>query len=93
MSPYYKANFSIELALGLILRNIGGVRPGIEDVSMFGNPGRIGMCIAENEEESPWEPLHVQRGFKKEDNTVTVFWLGARYRIFGFDADTILHSM
>ncbi|MEM1542722.1 MAG: hypothetical protein QXF59_05715 [Candidatus Bathyarchaeia archaeon] len=91
MSPYYKANVSIGLALGLILRNIGGVRPGIEDMAVLGHELRY--CIAENEEESPWEPLHVQRGFKKEDNTVTVFWPGARYRIFGFDADTILRSM
>ncbi|MEM1542377.1 MAG: hypothetical protein QXF59_01790 [Candidatus Bathyarchaeia archaeon] len=74
-TPYYRANAAIAYAIALILMNIGGVRPGIEDVSMFGNPGRIGMCIAENEEESPWEPLHVERfGLKRDDNAVTVFW-------------------
>jgi hypothetical protein len=28
--------------------------------------------MAENEEESPWEPLHVEYGFKKEDSTIGV---------------------
>ena len=32
----------------------------------------IGIAIAENETESPWTPLHVERGFKKEQSTVTV---------------------
>jgi hypothetical protein len=31
------------------------------------------MCFAENEERSPWPPLHVERGFNKEDSVVTVF--------------------
>jgi hypothetical protein len=73
-SPYYKANAAIGHALGLIIMNIGGVRPGMEDMSMFGHEGRFGICIAENEEESPWPPLHVDFGLKKEDNAVTVFW-------------------
>lgn len=73
-SPYYKANAAIAHALGLILMNIGGVRPGMEDVSMFGHPGKFGMCIAENEEESPWEPLHVNFGLNKDDSAVTVFF-------------------
>ena len=39
---------------------------------VLGNPGKYSMVIAENEEESPWEPLHVEYGFNKEDSTVSV---------------------
>jgi hypothetical protein len=83
LSPYYKANAAIGHALGLIIMNIGGVRPGIEDMAMFGHEGRFGICIAENEEESPWEPLHVTLGLKKEDSAVTVFWPNTRQMIPG----------
>jgi hypothetical protein len=31
------------------------------------------MCFAEWEEGSPWEPLHVERGFKREESVVTAF--------------------
>lgn len=73
MSPGNIANAAIGRALGLIIKNIGGVRPGIEDMGIMGNPMKYSLVIAENEEESPWEPLHVEQGFKKEDNAVTVF--------------------
>jgi hypothetical protein len=78
MSPYYRANAGIGHALGLVIMNIGGTRPGMEDLSFVGHEGRYGMCIAENEEESPWEPLHVGYGFNKEDSTVTLFWCNGR---------------
>jgi hypothetical protein len=81
MSPYYKANTSIAHAVGLIIMNIGGVRPGIEDMGILGHEGRAGMCIAENEEASPWEPLHEFYGFNKSDSAVTVFWPNCR--LFG----------
>ncbi|MBI4321609.1 MAG: hypothetical protein HY675_24200 [Chloroflexi bacterium] len=74
LSPGDIANATIGRAMGLIIKNIGGVRKGVEDMGVFGNPGKYTMVIAENEEESPWEPLHVQQGFKKEDCTVSVFF-------------------
>lgn len=83
MSPYYRANAGIGHALGLIIMNIGGTRPGMEDMSFVGHEGRYGMCIAENEEESPWEPLHVDYGFNKENSTVTLFWSNGRQYIGG----------
>lgn len=42
-------------------------------MSTLGNAGKFSYCIAENEEENPWEPLHVESGFKPEDSTVTLF--------------------
>lgn len=73
-SPYYKANAAIAHTIGLIIMNIAGVRPGVEDMALLGHEGRFGMCIAENEEESPWEPMHQFYGFDKRDSAVTLFW-------------------
>ena len=68
-----RANSSLGRALQLILTNIGGARPGEMDMSTLGNPGKFSYCIAENEEENPWEPLHVTLGFKPEQSTLTLF--------------------
>jgi hypothetical protein len=53
--------------------NVGGAIPGEIDKSTQGQPGKYTYCVAENEEDSPWPPLHVERGFQPEDSTVTVF--------------------
>ena len=74
LSPYYKPNAAIPRALSYIIMNIGGVRQGVEDMSAMGSVGRMGVCIAENEAESPWEPLQTRYGFTREDSTVTMFW-------------------
>lgn len=74
LSPYYKPNTAIPRALAYITMNIGGVRQGLEDMSAMGTVGRAGVCIAENEAESPWEPLQTRYGFRAEDSTVTMFW-------------------
>ncbi len=46
--------------------------PGVLDRSTQGQPSKYSYCIAENEEENPWGPLHVERGFGAETSTVTV---------------------
>jgi len=93
MSPYYKANAAIAHALGLIVMNISGVRPAIEDMSIIGHEARFGMCIAENEEASPWEPLHAEYGLSKEDSSVTLFWPTERMGVTGKDAASILSGI
>jgi hypothetical protein len=72
LSPGDIANAAIGRAMGLIIKNIGGVRKGVEDMGVMGNPMKYSMVIAENEEESPWEPLHVEYGYKKEESTMTL---------------------
>ncbi|MFC1532908.1 hypothetical protein ACFL7M_06045 [Thermodesulfobacteriota bacterium] len=72
LAPGEIANAAIGRAMQLIVKNIGGIRKGIEDMGVIGNPWKYTLTFAENEEESPWEPLHVEQGFKKEDSTVTV---------------------
>ena len=73
-SPGDIANATIGRAMGLIIKNIGGIRKGIEDAGSFGNPGKYTMVLGEYEEESPWEPFHLERGFKNEDSTLTVMF-------------------
>ncbi len=68
----WKSTAAIGRAIGFILTNIGGV-PGATDIHTQGHIARFRHCIAENEEESPWEPLHVERGFAAGTSTVTVF--------------------
>ncbi len=67
-----RANTAIGRALRLCLINIGYCKAGAGDPNFIGLPTKFGMCIAENEEASPWQPYHVDRGFKRDESTVTV---------------------
>ena len=75
-----RANATIGRAVKLVLRNVGGARPGEIERSTLGAIGKFTTCFAEWEERSPWEPLHVERGFAREDSVVTVFGLEAGSR-------------
>src|SRR5207244_7574502 len=68
-----RANATIGRALQLVVRNVGGGRPGEVDSATFGNPGKYTFCFAEDEEGSPWEALSVERGFPEGISTVMLF--------------------
>ena len=68
-----RANATIGRALQLVIRNVGGGRPGEVDRATFGNPGQLSFCFAEDEETSPWEPLSVELGKPRGVSTVTLF--------------------
>jgi hypothetical protein len=68
-----RANACVGRAVRLILWNIGGGIPGETDMSTQGQPAKYLFCVAENEADSPWEPLHVERGCQREESAVTVF--------------------
>lgn len=68
-----RANATIGRALQLVLRNVGGGRPGGVDRAMHGNPGKYTFCFAEDEEGSPWEPLSASRGSPAGSSAVTLF--------------------
>ncbi len=68
-----RANSTLGRALQLILRNLGGAMPDGIDMSTLGNPGKFAYCIGENEEETPWEPLHVDLGFRSDQSAITLF--------------------
>jgi hypothetical protein len=69
--PGFRANAAIGRAIRLVMMNIGGGRPGISDNATLGSPAKFSFCAGENEEESPWPPLHVSRGWHADQSTVT----------------------
>ncbi len=72
LGPGNRANATIGRALQLVIRNVGGGRPGDVDRATLGQPGKYTCCFAEHED-ACWEPMHVERGFRAEQNTVTLF--------------------
>src|SRR5262252_6340187 len=72
LGPGFRANLTIGRALRLLVALTGGAMPGTLDRSTLGQMGKVGFCIAEDEEVSPWEPLHVERGFAAGQSVVTV---------------------
>ncbi len=68
-----RANATIGRALQLVIRNVGGGRPGGVDRATLGNPGKIGFCFAEDEAHSPWTSLATERGVPIGRSAVTLF--------------------
>ncbi|MBI2906689.1 MAG: hypothetical protein HYX92_03415 [Chloroflexi bacterium] len=72
-----RVNTAIGRAVRLVMMNVGHAYPGVMDMDTIGSPNKYSMCLGENEEANPWGPLHVERGFRPDDNTVTVFPCGS----------------
>jgi thiol-disulfide isomerase/thioredoxin len=68
-----RANATIGRALQLVVRNVGGGRPGEVDQATLGNPGKLTFCFAEREDGSPFAPLAQDRGVPAGRSAVTVF--------------------
>jgi hypothetical protein len=77
----WRSNASIGRAVRLVMTNVGGARPGKLDRATQGSPAKYTYCFAENEAQSPWEPLHVERGYAAETSTVTVVGAEAPHNI------------
>ena len=94
--PGFRANACLGRAIRLCFMNGFDARPGILDRGTLGNPSKYTLCIAENEEDSPWGALHVSRGFQPEDSCVTV---GVAYNPitvnnrYGHTGESILASL
>ena len=71
LGPGHRANASIGRALRLTMINIGKARPGSSDMALLGHPGKFTYCLAEDEEHSPFPPMHVDLGFDAQDSVVT----------------------
>jgi hypothetical protein len=86
-SPGDIANATIGRAMGLIIKNVCGIRKKIEDMGVYGNPSKYSFVAAENEANSPWEPLHVERGFSKDDSTITLTFPQSFQQMLPFSTD------
>jgi hypothetical protein len=75
LGPFNHANAAIGRAWSLLSRNLGGgAVPGVTYLGTQGNPLNYNnICFAENQERSPWEPFHVQKGFDREQSTISIF--------------------
>ena len=94
--PGFRANASLGRAIRLSFMNGFDARPGILDRGTLGNPSKYTLCIADNEEDSPWGPLHVSRGFQPEDSCVTVAVAYNPITVnsaYGHSGETILASI
>lgn len=80
--PGFRANASIGRAVRLLMMNAINTRPGHLDRSTLGNPGKYALCFAENEADSPWEPMHTGRGFGATDSAVTVFATEGPHQVY-----------
>ena len=68
-----RANATIGRALQLVVRNVGGGRPGEIDRAVLGNPGKYTFCFAEDEDDPAWESFAMERGYARTASTVTLF--------------------
>jgi hypothetical protein len=81
LGPGHRANASIGRALRLCMINIGKAQPGSSDMALLGHPGKFTYCLAEDEENSPFPPLHVALGFAAEQSVVTVIGAEAPHSV------------
>ena len=88
LGPGNRANATIGRAIRLVLQNAGGAKVGEMDMATLGQPGKYTFCFAENEAESPWPPLHVERGFDGGASTVTVFGVSGTIEVVDSESAT-----
>ncbi|MGB9936149.1 MAG: hypothetical protein ACPK7O_00370 [Methanobacterium sp.] len=81
LGPGNIANATIGRAIRLCLINIAGAIPRIGDHATLGSPSKYSFCFGEAEEETPWEPLHVERGFNQNESTVTMMALDSPHNV------------
>lgn len=86
----FRANATIGRAVRLCMQNIGGGLPGLMDMATQGQPGKFTMCIAENEEESPWDAFHVEHGFDRTASAVTAISATGTFQVHdGYSKDAL----
>ncbi|MHC4459378.1 MAG: hypothetical protein ACYS0I_20240 [Planctomycetota bacterium] len=94
--PGFRPNATIGRALRLLMMNTLDTRPGRLDRSTLGNPGKYSLCFGEDEDNSPWEPLHVEKGYEPQESTVTLFATEGPHQIYNHlsnDPETLCITM
>jgi len=81
LGPGHRSNASIGRALRLCMINIGKAQPGSSDMALLGHPGKFTYCLAEDEEGSPFSPLHVALGFTAQQSVVTAIGAEAPHSV------------
>ncbi len=90
----YRANAAVGRAVRLALWNLGGATPWDTDKATLSHPGEYAFCIAEEEEDNPWAPLHVERGCPPGSDAVTVFACEGPHSVFCYGTpEEMLHVL
>jgi hypothetical protein len=69
--PGFRSNRTVGRALGLTYKNCARIHPGEKEMAVMGNPFKFSLLAGENEERSPWDPLHAERGYDADESTIT----------------------
>src|SRR5690606_10705426 len=95
LGPGNRANACIGRALQLVLRNIGGARPGTTDMATIGQPGKYVFCLAEGEH--PLLPSLAQRRGIRGASAVSVLGISGTLEVLptdpGTDAESLLAAV
>jgi hypothetical protein len=86
LGPGNRSNATVGRCLSLVTRMVGGAREGFADMATQGQPAKYTFCFAENEEASPWPPLHIERGAAAGQSAVTV--IGVAGIVEAFESDS-----
>ena len=90
----YRSNAAVGRAVRLAFWNLGRAFPWGTDKSTISNPSEYAFCIAEEEEDNPWEPLHVERGCPPGSDAVTVFACEGPHSVFCYGTpEEMLHVL
>ena len=84
LGPGHRSNATIGRAVRLCMINIGAGRPGVSDMALLGHPGKFTYCLAEDEESSPFPPLHTSLGLSEEESAVTVVCVESPHSVIWF---------
>ncbi len=77
-------NTALGRAVRLIMMNIGHTYPGISDMDTIGSPTKYSLCVAENEDQSPWEAYPAEKGYSRDVSTVTIQFVYGLCELFDF---------
>lgn len=92
MTPYDRVKSTVPLAYAYLIMNVSGVRGHMEDSSNTGHENRLGVMLAENEEESPWPSLAADFGYGDGENAVTMYFYVNRDSYKCADTETALEG-
>ncbi len=94
LGPGFRANATIGRAVRLVAVRLGQATPGETDMATFGHGGKFSACFAEAE--CGWEPLHMARGFRADQDAVTVVGADAPVNVNDYasgSAESVLHMI
>jgi hypothetical protein len=86
--PGSRANATIGRALRLVARNACQSIPADSDRAAFSHPARYSFCFGEDEENTTWNPMHVDRGYAATDSVVTVHSMTDYFALSDHDSDS-----